>query len=93
VLPGLGTVQGFVLTYADMAAAMPFLDELEGTSFDPPLYHRVMASAYVAGEEQQVWLYIFGDKDRCLSASVTSGSRQVESGMWRPETSEEGLYP
>ena len=87
VIPGSGTVHGYIYTYEDMTAALPFLDELEGTSFTPPLYNRVLVTTQPQGKE--VWVYIYGNTDRCFLPTAT----KVESGVWKPIASEDGLYP
>ena len=87
ILPGDGRVQGYLLTYKDMDTAMPFLDELEGTHFDPPLYERVVTTVQPHGVP--AYVYIYCDKSRCSLPTATV----VESGVWKPVTSEEGLYP
>lgn len=87
ILPGEGVVRGYVLTYEDMSVAMPFLDELEGTEFDPPLYTRELVT--VSPQNKQVWVYIYGNRDRCFLPTA----QRIESGDWQPMSSEEGLYP
>jgi gamma-glutamylcyclotransferase (GGCT)/AIG2-like uncharacterized protein YtfP len=87
VLPGEGIVHGYIFTYEDMNTALPFLDELEGTTFDPPLYNRV--SVLAQPMQKLVYVYIIGNRDRCFLPTAT----KVESGVWKPMSCENGLYP
>lgn len=80
-------MHGYLFTYEDMEAALPFLDELEGTTFNPPLYIRVLVTTEPHGKP--AYVYIYGDPERCYSVT----SVKVESGVWKPMSSEDGLYP
>lgn len=87
ILQGDGVVHGWIITYSDISKAMPYLDELEGTSMEPPLYNRVLTIAQPQGTP--VWVYVYGRPERCRQPSA----RRVASGNWSPEGVEEGLYP
>ncbi len=77
MVPGSrGRVYGFVLTFADIGAALPALDALEGLHLSPPEYERVVVRAQPSG--QQVWTYIHINQRRLAGAGVSA----VVGGEW-----------
>jgi len=76
MIPGTGRVYGVVLTFADIAAALPALDALEGLHLTPPEYARVRVTAQPSGET--VWTYLYVNRAR-LAAPGTS---RVAGGDW-----------
>lgn len=76
IVPGGGRVHGFVLTFADVKAALPVLDALEGLHLTPPEYARVTVTAQPSGET--VWAYVYVNQARLAAAGVTP----VAGGDW-----------
>ena len=76
MIPGEGRVHGAVLTFADIGAALPALDVLEGCDLTPPEYARVTVTAPPSG--LAVWTYIYVNQAR-LAAPGTS---RVVGGDW-----------
>lgn len=76
IVPGSGRVYGVVLTFADIALALPPLDALEGLHLTPPEYARVGATARPSGKT--VWTYVYVNQTR-LAAPGTS---RVAGGDW-----------
>ena len=79
------------LTFIDIESALQQLDILEGTASNPPLYNRITTTT-ASGVE--VWVYTYGDADRCLDRLTRDQSAiLIPSGVWVPQSDEEGLYP
>lgn len=76
MVPGEGRVYGFVLTFADIEAALPPLDALEGCDLTPPEYERLVVAVQPSGE--RVWTYVYINQVR-LSAE---GTTPVDGGNW-----------
>lgn len=76
MVPGAGRVYGVVLTFADVAAALPALDVLEGLHLSPPEYARVVVTAQPSGAA--VWTYVYINQTRLAAAGVTP----VPGGDW-----------
>ena len=87
VIAGDGVVHGYILTYENITRALPMLDELEGTDSSPPLYDRVVVN--VLPRNEPAYLYVYHDTSRCLQDSAI----RMDSGVWKPQSGEEGLYP
>lgn len=76
IVPGTGRVHGFILYFADLSAALPTLDALEGLHLTPPEYARVPVTACPSGAT--VWTYVYVNQAR-LAAPGTS---RVDGGDW-----------
>ncbi len=76
MVPGGGRVYGFVLSFADIGAALPALDALEGLHLSPPEYERVVVRAQPSGE--RVWTYVYINQKRLAAAGVAP----VVGGDW-----------
>lgn len=76
IVPGTGRVYGVVLTFANLPAALPALDALEGLHLEPPLYRRVTVTAQPSGET--VWTYVYVNETRLKGAGVSP----VVGGNW-----------
>ena len=76
MVPGAGRVYGVVLTFADLGAALPDLDALEGLHLTPPEYERVLVNVGPSGET--VWTYVYVNQVRLAGAGVTP----VAGGDW-----------
>lgn len=76
MVPGTGRVHGVILTFADIGAALPALDALEGLHLTPPEYARVTVTAQPSG--RTVWTYVYVNEAR-LAAPGTS---RVAGGDW-----------
>ena len=76
MVPGVGRVYGVVLTFADIEAALPALDALEGLYLSPPEYERVLVTAQPSGET--VWTYVYVNQARLAASGVT----KVVGGDW-----------
>ena len=87
IVAGEGIVHGWLLAYDDISHALETLDVLEGTDMDPPLYNRILTVA--KPQNTQVWVYVYANNRKCFEV----GSTQIESGIWKPQSSEENLYP
>ncbi|WP_019010672.1 gamma-glutamylcyclotransferase family protein [Deinococcus aquatilis] len=75
-------VLGHALTYApaDWQAALPFLDDLEGTEETPPLYTRERVQLLLeGGATLPAWVYLYARADRLSQP----GADPVPSGDWR----------
>ncbi len=75
MVPGRGRVYGFVLTFADIGAALPALDALEGLHLIPPEYERVIV---VQPSGEAVWTYVYINQKRLVAAGVSP----VVGGDW-----------
>ena len=84
---GQRRVFGWTLTYSDIEMALELLDELEGVNLAPPLYNRILTTAYPDGES--VWVYTYAFPARFSESTATL----VESGVWKPQSTEDNLYP
>jgi len=76
MIPGTGRVYGVVLTFANIEAALPALDALEGLHLTPPEYKRVLVTAQPSGET--VWTYVYVNETRLAASGVT----KVMGGDW-----------
>ena len=76
MVPGVGRVYGVVLTFADIEAALPALDMLEGLHLTPPEYARVLVTAQPSGET--VWTYVYVNEMRLAASGVS----KVAGGDW-----------
>ena len=76
MVPGKSRVHGFVLTFADIGAALPALDALEGLHLEPPEYERVAVKVQPSGE--RVWTYVYVNRVRLAAAGVSL----VVGGDW-----------
>ena len=76
MVPGKGRVYGVVLTFADLGAALPELDALEGLHLTPPEYERVLVTVRPSGET--VWTYVYINQTRLAGTGVTP----VSGGDW-----------
>jgi gamma-glutamylcyclotransferase (GGCT)/AIG2-like uncharacterized protein YtfP len=76
IVPGSGRVYGVVLTFADIALALPPLDVLEGLHLSPPEYARVGVTARPSGKT--VWTYVYVNQLRLAA----SGISRVAGGDW-----------
>lgn len=76
MVAGEGRVYGFVLTFADLEAALPALDALEGIHLEPPEYERVVVTVQPSGE--QVWTYVYVNGVRLAA----EGTAPVSGGDW-----------
>ncbi len=76
IVPGTGRVYGVVLTFADIEAALPVLDALEGLDLTPPEYARVLVTVQPSGEA--VWTYVYVNQQRLAASGVT----KVAAGDW-----------
>lgn len=75
-------VRGHALTYTPQswAAALPFLDDLEGVEETPPLYRRVAVRLHLdAGGELDAWVYLYAQEDRL----ARPGAVPLPGGDWR----------
>lgn len=79
MIPGEGRVYGVVLTFADIGAALPALDALEGLHLTPPEYARATVTVQPSGST--VWTYVYVNQAR-LAAPGTS---RVVGGNWTLE--------
>ena len=68
IIPGRGRVYGTVLTFADITAALPALDALEGLHLTPPEYERVLVTVQPSGKT--VWTYVYVNRVRLAAAGV-----------------------
>ena len=84
---GNGIVHGWLLTYEDIEYALQVLDELEGVHESPPLYERILVTVFP--QKKKAWVYTYCNTERCKLQSA----ELITSGVWRPTTSEIGLYP
>ncbi len=77
---GEGRVFGVVLTFADIGAALPVLDALEGLHLTPPEYARIVATAHPAGHDvcYDVWTYLYVNASRLAAPGVSA----VAGGDW-----------
>ncbi|ADI14509.1 gamma-glutamylcyclotransferase family protein [Truepera radiovictrix] len=73
---GAGRVYGALLTFADLDAALPVLDRLEGLDLEPPEYARVEVSVQPSG--QRAWTYLYVNETRLAAPGVVP----VPSGDW-----------
>lgn len=73
---GAGRVHGVLLTFADITAALPVLDALEGVHQNPPEYARIVVTAQPTG--QDVWTYLYVNGARLAAAGVSP----VPGGDW-----------
>ncbi len=87
IITGEGVVHGWLLTYDDITSALETLDVLEGIDMDPPLYSRILTTA--KPQNTEVWVYVYANDRKCFEATSTL----IESGIWKPQSSEENLYP
>lgn len=71
-----GCVHGFILTFADVKAALPALDALEGLHLSPPEYARVIVTVQPSGK--RVWTYIYINRTRLAASGVIP----VVGGDW-----------
>ena len=83
-VPGGATdrVRGYALTYTPQgwAAALPFLDDLEGVDESPPLYRRVAVRLHLdTGGELDAWVYLYAQQGRLAQP----GALPVPGGDWR----------
>ena len=78
MVPGRGRVYGFVLTFADIEAALSALDALEGLHLSPPEYERVVV---VQPSGERVWTYVYINGARLAASGVTP----VVGGDWTHE--------
>ncbi len=76
MVPGQGRVYGFVLTFADIEAALPALDALEGCHLEPPEYERVRVNVQPSGTVAWTYVYINGQR------LAGEGTSPVEGGDW-----------
>jgi gamma-glutamylcyclotransferase (GGCT)/AIG2-like uncharacterized protein YtfP len=76
MVAGAGRVYGVVLTFADIGAALPALDALEGCNLTPPEYARVTVTAQPSG--LAAWTYIYVNQARL----VAPGTSRVVGGDW-----------
>ncbi len=81
-------VFGWTLTYTDIDRALELLDGLEGVSLVPPLYNRITTTVYP--DEETVWVYEYSFSPHYLESTTTS---LVESGIWKPQSAQDNLYP
>lgn len=75
-------IHGHALTYTpqDWAAALPFLDDLEGVDETPPLYHRVAVRLRLEdGGEVDAWVYLYAQQERLARPGVLP----LPGGDWR----------
>ncbi|GGR74851.1 gamma-glutamylcyclotransferase [Deinococcus seoulensis] len=73
-------VRGYLLTYTPQAwaAALPFLDHLEGLHEHPPLYRREQVKVVTLdGQSRPAWVYLYAREDRLRGAQLLPG------GDWR----------
>ena len=76
MVPGKSRVYGFILTFADIEAALPALDMLEGLHLTPPEYERVVVKVQPSGEA--VWTYVYINRARLAAAGISP----VVGGNW-----------
>ena len=76
MVPGTGRVYGVVLTFADIEAALPVLDTLEGLDLTPPEYGRILVTVQPSGKT--VWTYVYVNSVRLAASGVT----KVATGDW-----------
>ena len=74
--PGEDRVYGVILTFANLDAALPELDALEGLHLTPPEYERVLVRVGPSGET--VWTYVYINQTRLAGTGVTP----VSGGDW-----------
>ncbi len=71
-----GEVHGELVTFDDLEARLPALDDYEGDE-----YRRVVRSIRVEGAVTTAWCYVV---DPAFEADlVAQGARRVRSGQWR----------
>lgn len=73
---GGGRVHGVLLTFADIGAALPALDALEGLHLSPPEYERIVVTAQPSG--RAVWTYLYVNQERLTAVGVLP----VPGGDW-----------
>jgi gamma-glutamylcyclotransferase (GGCT)/AIG2-like uncharacterized protein YtfP len=82
VIPGApaDTVRGMALTYAPhaWAAALVFLDALEGVRDTPPLYTRDRVTLHTGAGLLPAWVYVYARADRL----ARPGATPVPGGDW-----------
>lgn len=74
-------VAGYALTYEPdaWAAALPFLDALEGLDEEPPLYTRERVQLRLeGGQTQAAWVYVYARTERLQGPGVT----HLPEGRW-----------
>ncbi len=74
-------VIGWLYTYTPQswAAALPFLDDLEGLHLTPPLYRRAQVTVQTATGPQPAWVYFYAR----LRRVGQPGLSWVTSGQWQ----------
>ena len=82
IKPGRGQVQGGVMRFENIAAALELLDELEEAEAEPPMYTRRLVDVEPLG--LKAWVYVYNLSVKRLGASLQP------SGLWLPLT---GLEP
>lgn len=77
---GRGRVEGVLLRYDDIAAALPVLDELEGCHLSPPEYTRVELMVYP--QKITAWGYLYAR----LGRLEPPGALYLATGRWPPSS-------
>lgn len=74
IVPGSGRVYGVVLTFADIATALPPLDALEGLHLTLPEYARVTVTVHPSGKT--VWTCVYVSQPRLAAPGTSAGGRR-----------------
>jgi gamma-glutamylcyclotransferase (GGCT)/AIG2-like uncharacterized protein YtfP len=74
IIPGHGTVYGYVFDYEAIQEALLMLDKLEAIHDNPPEYTR--EQVVVQPQNELVWVYVYSKLERLKTAQL------VESGDW-----------